>query len=70
PRLSIEITEEQDRKLTRSLEWGERRRLFAIIVDDLLAAFDRYGADKVIGALKARELNTFDIVKLNLKEPE
>jgi len=68
PRLSVEITQEQSDKLYRYLEWGERRRVFSIMIDDLIKAFETFGAGKVIGALKSREVNTFDIVKLNLED--
>lgn len=70
PRLSVEISQAHYDALYRYLEWGERRRLFAIILDDLISAFDRFGADKVIGAMKARELELFDVVKLDLEEPK
>ncbi len=70
PRLSVEITQAQSEALYRHLEWGERKRLFSLIIDDLIAAFDRFGADKIIGAMKAREIQLLDIVKLDLEEPK
>ena len=70
PRLSVDISQDQYDKLYHYLEWGERRRLFSIIIDDIIIAFERFGADKVIGAMKARELSTMDIVKLNVGEPD
>jgi len=69
PRLSVDITEAQSKALYKYLDWGEKRRLFAIILDDLIIAFEKFGADKVIGAMKARELKLLDVVKLDLGEP-
>ena len=69
PRLSIEITQEQADKLYKYLAWGERKRLFHVVIDDLITAFETFGADKVIGAIKARELSILDIVKLKLEKP-
>ena len=63
-RLSLDITDEQADALYRHLEWGEKNRLFSLLIDDLIAAFERYGAPRIIGALKARELGMLDLVKL------
>ena len=68
PRLSIELTQTQADALYKYLDWGEKRRLFSLIIDDLIKAFETFGADKVIGAMKARELKLLDVVKLDLGE--
>lgn len=70
PRLSIEISQEQADKLYKHIAWGEKRRIFAIIVEDLITAFDKFGADKIMGAIKAREVSVMDFVKLNLEDPD
>ncbi len=36
PRLSIDITEEQDRELCSLIPWGMKTGLFSMIVDDLI----------------------------------
>jgi len=64
PRLAIDIRQDQADALYKHLSWGEKTRLFALIIDDFILAFERYGADKIIGAMKARELSALDIVKL------
>ena len=69
PRLSIDITEAQSAALYKHLSWGEKKRLFTIVIDDLITAFDKYGADKIIGAMKAREINAMNLIKFDLKEP-
>lgn len=70
PRLNIELSQKQADGLYKHLEWGEKRRLFSVIIDDLIAAFNKFGADKVIGALKSRELNLMDVVKLDLEDTD
>ena len=69
PRLTIDISEAQSKALYHHLSWGEKKRLFSLIIDDFIIAFDKFGADKVIGAMKAREIQALNIVKLDLKEP-
>lgn len=43
-RLSVEITEKQYFALQKHLEYGLRRQLFSIIIDDLIALLERGGA--------------------------
>lgn len=42
-RLSVELSEEQYQKLRQFLEHGMQKKIFSIMVDDLIALFERYG---------------------------
>lgn len=68
PRLSIDLSQEHADKLYKYLSWGEKKRLFTIIIEDLITAFETHGAGRVIGAMKAREIELFDLVKMDLGE--
>jgi len=67
-RLTIDITDEQAKGLSKHLEHGMRRLLFHAIIDDTLRLFDRHGSDKVIGALVSRAISLKDICKLDIEE--
>ena len=43
PRLSVEITEEQYLALQKYLDFGMQKRVFSIIVDDVIRMFEKYG---------------------------
>ena len=66
PRLSIDLSQEHADALYKYLSWGEKKRLFTLIISDLIEAFEKFGADKIIGAMKAREIKLLDIVKLEV----
>ena len=57
PRLSIEITEEQNRKLKQLIPWGVKNQLFQVIVDDVIELIEKNG-EIVIAAMLARKLRT------------
>jgi len=67
PRLSIDITEEQAKGLS-VLEFGMRKQVFHLIIDDLLALFAKHSPGIVIGALLAKSIGVKEICKLKLKE--
>lgn len=62
PRMSIDITVEQKRELDKFLDWGMKRKVFSIIIDDLIEAVKENGPE-VIGALLTRSIKTGDITK-------
>lgn len=43
PRLTILITEFQELKLKEIFEHGDRKKVFNIIIDDLISLYDTYG---------------------------
>lgn len=66
PRLTVDITEEQKRKLSMHLEHGMQKPLFHFIINELIRYFDEYGAHRVIGALIGRHIELKDVLKLDL----
>ena len=68
PRLSIDLTLEQRKRLTEHMQWGMQRVIFSFIIDELINYFDRYGANKVIGALVSRSIELKDLLKLQLED--
>jgi len=63
-RLTVDITNEQAKGLNKHLEYGMRRILFHVIIDDLLDLFDKYGAGVIIGALMSKAISLKEICKL------
>ena len=68
PRLNVEITQAQSDGLRKHLEFGMQKLLIGVILDDLLKIFDKYGVDKVIGALVEKAISLKDVCKLELKD--
>jgi hypothetical protein len=69
PRLSVDITEEHKQKLDRHLgDWGRKKEVVFVILEDLFRLFEKHGAEIVIGALVSRAISLKDICKLNLEE--
>ena len=60
PRLSIEITEEQQKKLLDLIPWGQKKALFSTIIDGVITLIEKYGqpmiAIIVSGRLSVAEL--------------
>jgi len=53
PKLCIEITDEQNRRMQNLLPHGSRKLLFGIVIDDLLDLIEENGP-AVLGAMMAR----------------
>ena len=68
PRLSVDITEEQDQKLVKYLDHGMRKAVFGVMIDDLLAMIDKFGAGKVLGLFIERSITLKDICRLKLED--
>ena len=66
PRLSINITEEQQRKISRLFPWGTQKKVFGVIIDDLISLCETHGADKVIGAFMSRYIRLEEISRIEL----
>ena len=54
PRLSINISEDQQLALRKYLPWGTQSKVFGVILDDLLELCRKNGSDKVLGAYLGR----------------
>jgi hypothetical protein len=67
PRLSIELSCEQQRKLQMYFPHGMIKVVFSQVVDDLIDLIERYGAGVVLGAYIQREVKLEDLSG-NLKE--
>lgn len=61
PRLSVEITVEQKEALDRLVPWGTRRRVFSVIVDDLISILEK--SPYVLGAIIARDIKLKSYLK-------
>ena len=65
PRLSVDLTEEQDEKLTRYLDHGMRKHVFGVIVDDLIRLIEKHGSAKILGLLVTRSIGLKELSQLN-----
>lgn len=69
PRLSIEITREQQRDLQRLVPWGVRRQLFSTIIDDVIRAARQHGQLFIAGILqKGLELEDYSSLDIGRKD--
>ena len=57
PRLSIEITEDQNKKLQKFFPHGTKKIVFGQIIEQILALIDKYGAGTVLGAFMDRQMS-------------
>ena len=65
PRLSIEISEEQQRELQRLIPWGVKNQLFALIVDDVIRLMQTHGQKFLAAVLnKAIKLENYTSVEM------
>lgn len=67
PRLSVDITDEQDQKLTQYLDYGMKKAIFGVLVDDLLALIEKHGAGPILGFLLERSITLREVCKIKLK---
>lgn len=68
PRLSVDITEEQNQKLVQYLDHGMRKAIFGVIIDDLLSLFEKHGAGPILGLLIERSITLKEVCKLKKLE--
>ena len=67
PRLSVELTEKQFYELQRIIPWGQKRKIFGPIVDDIISMTKRHGRT-FIAALMARAVSLEDFLEIDMKE--
>lgn len=67
PRLSIEITEEQNADLKALIPWGVKNALFSIIIDDVIKKLKVHGP-MFIATVLDRKLKLDDYVKFEVKD--
>lgn len=69
PRLIVDISEDHKKKLDLYLgDFGRKKEVMHVILDDLFRLFERFGADVVIGALITRSISIKDTSKLKLED--
>ena len=65
PRLSVEITPEQQRLLQKHLDFGMQKKLFAIVIDDLLKMMELHGRN-FLAAIIMHRISYQDITSLEI----
>lgn len=68
PRLTVDISREQQFGLRKHLEFGMQKVLFSLIIDDLLRLFEKYGPGTVIGAMVSRAISLKEVCQLEIKD--
>jgi len=63
PRLSIEVTEEQQRKLSELIPWGHKRALFSTVIDGLIGLIEEYG-QPMIAVIISGKLTIAELIDL------
>lgn len=62
PRLSIELTEEQHKKISALIGWGQQRAVFSVLVDELINLIEEHG-QLAIGALLSKKVSFLDTLR-------
>ena len=65
PRLSVEITEEQQLALQKYLDFGMQKRLFSVIIDDVIEMLEKHGR-LFLAAVMLKEVSYGDYSSLEL----
>lgn len=63
PRLTIEITDEQYRKLSSILPWGTQRALFSSIINDIIDIAEQGRGTQLVEAIVAGLLKPSEVLK-------
>lgn len=66
PRLSIEITEDQNADLKALIPWGVKNALFSIIIDDVIKKLKAHGT-MFIAAVLQQKIELDDYVKFEVE---
>ncbi len=69
PRLSVEITPEQAKKLNNLIPWGQQRAVISALVDELVDILEKHGA-VAIGAVLAKRISFLSMVEAKEKRDE
>ena len=65
PRLSIEIEDHQKEKLDEYIPWGVRRRIFSVIIDDLITILEDEETRRIVlGGLLTRNIKLTDFLQV------
>jgi hypothetical protein len=66
PRLSVEISDEQQLKLQKYLDHGMQKKLFNIVVDDVIKMLEKHGrnflAAVIMHKLSYTEYNSLEVL--------
>lgn len=65
PRLSVDLELEQHRKLQKYFPHGTQKIVFRLVVDDLIAMIEKYGAGPVLGCFIDREITLEEVLRGN-----
>lgn len=68
PRLSIELTEEQQARLSKLIPWGHKRALFSTVVDGLINLIEEYG-QPMIAVIISGKLSVAELIDLFDRRP-
>lgn len=69
PRLSIEITPEQYKRLNKLIPWGQQRAVYSALTDELISILEKHGP-LAIGAILAGKVKFLSIVEAMEKRGE
>lgn len=67
PRLSIEITEDQNADLKAMIPWGVKNALFSIIIDDVIEKLKGHGS-LFIATVLSRKIKLDEYVKFEVDD--
>ena len=69
PRLSVDITQEQFSDLQRLLDFGMKKLIFGVIVDDMIRLL-KYDRVTFISAILKRRIKLDDMLELELESKD
>lgn len=69
PRLSVEISEEQQRDLSKLIPWGVKNKLFCVIVDDVIRLMKEHG-QKFLAAVLSKAIGLEDYTSLEIEDDD
>lgn len=69
PRLSVEISQAQQQKLQQYLDYGMQKRVFSIVVDDVIKMIEKH-REKFLAAVLSRNINFEDYSSLEMEEKD
>ena len=69
PRLSIDLTEEQQMDLNRLIPWGIKGQLFSVLVDDVIRCVKEHGQIFIAAAL-SKTIKLEDYTSLDIEKKE
>ena len=67
PRLTIELTEEQYNKLLKLVPWGIKRKLFSVVIDDIIRLLETHG-QKFLAAVLTKSIKLEEYSSLKIDE--